>query len=171
MVRRNAALSLVRFKDEAGHDEIVGMLRRFALASPVAGTLEARLKAGDVVNPGTLVAHVQAPGQKGEVQRTEVRAVVPGTLARWIVSNGAAVSAGQPIAVFAPSESLVWEALRALYIIGRYDDLPDVEPYIRGTEGMSPQITQQALVTERAIRGRSPKEWGGLFGLSSSIRG
>ena len=150
MVRRNAALSLVRFNDDAGHDEIVAMLRPFDLASPAAGTLEARLKPGDIVNPGTLVAHVRSAGN-----RIEVRAAVPGTLVKWNVPNGATVSAGQSIVVSAPSESLVWEALRALYIIGRAGDLPDVERYFRGADGMSPQISQQAVATARAIRDRS----------------
>jgi len=60
MVERNAALSLVRFGDDSGHAQIVAMLRPYAMPSPVAGTLETRLKPGDVVNPGTMVARVEA---------------------------------------------------------------------------------------------------------------
>jgi biotin carboxyl carrier protein len=153
MVRRNAALSLVRFKDDAGHDEIVAMLRPFEMASPAAGTLEPRLKLGDVVNPGTLVAHVQSAGN-----RIEIRAVVPGTLARWVATKGTTVSAGQPIVSFVPSEGIVWESLRALHIIGRAGDLPDVDRYIRGADGMSPQIPQQAQATARAIRDRTTSQ-------------
>jgi biotin carboxyl carrier protein len=150
MVQRNAALSLVRFGDDSGHARVVAMLRPYAMPAPLAGTLETRLKPGDVVNPGTLVAHIESAGQ-----RREVRATVPGTLDRWLAPNGVAVSASQPILTLAPSESMVWEALRALYIVGRAEDLPDVDRFARGADGFSPQIAQQAQATSRAIRSRS----------------
>src|ERR1700679_1881958 len=60
MVRRNAALSLVRFKDDSGHAQIVAMLRPSELNSPSDGKLDTRLKPGDVVNPGTMVAHIDS---------------------------------------------------------------------------------------------------------------
>jgi hypothetical protein len=151
MVRRNAALSLVRFNDAAGHDEIVAMLRPYEMPSPSTGILRQRLKVGDVVNPGTMLGRVDA----GDRASTEARALVPGTLQRWIVQNGAQVAQSQPIASLAPSENMVWEALRALHIIGRTEDLPDVNHYIRGADGMAPQIPQQAQATARAIRDRA----------------
>src|SRR5580704_4108647 len=43
MVRRNAALSLVRFADPSGRAIIAGMLAPYAVAAPRAGTLETRL--------------------------------------------------------------------------------------------------------------------------------
>lgn len=150
MVQRNAALSLVRFKDDSGHEQIVGMLRPFDLNSPVEGKLDTRLKPGDVVNPGTMVAHVESSAGK-----REVRSNVPGTLDRWLSANGSSVTAGQPILSLLPSESMVWEALRALYLIGNAEDLPDVARYARGLDGTSPQIAQQAQATLTAIRGRS----------------
>ncbi|MGB0035148.1 MAG: biotin/lipoyl-containing protein [Candidatus Acidiferrales bacterium] len=150
MVRRNAALSLVRFNDDSGHAQILAMLRPFIMESPFEGKLAVRLKPGDVVNPGTLVAHIETSGRSGEV-----RAIVPGTLERWLVPNGSSVSSGQALLSLAPSESMLWEALRALYIIGRPDDIPDVDRYARGVDGISPQIAQQALATSRAIRARS----------------
>jgi biotin carboxyl carrier protein len=150
MVGRNAALSLVRFKDDSGHAQIVDMLRPFHLNSPVEGKLDTRLKPGDVVNPGTMVAHVESSAGK-----REVRSNVPGTLDRWLSANGSSVTAGQPILSLLPSESMVWEALRALYLIGNAEDLPDVARYARGLDGTSPQIAQQAQATLAAIRGRS----------------
>lgn len=150
MVERNAALSLVRFADDSGHAQIIAMLRPYAMSSPYAGKLETRLKPGEVVNPGTLIAHVESVGEP-----KEVRATVPGTLERWLVANGAPVSAGQPIVAFDPSESMEWEALRALYLIGQTADLPDVERYTRGGDGVSPQVMQQAQSTAEAIRSRS----------------
>lgn len=150
MVERNAALSLVRFGDSSGHGAIVAMLRPYDMPSPAAGTLETRLKPGDIVNPGTLVAHVTSGGQ-----RREVRAQVPGTLEAWRVPNGANVAAGQPLVTLAPSEGMVWEALRALYLIGRAGDLPDVDRFVRGADAMAPRIAQQAQATARAIQSRS----------------
>src|SRR6266699_5243260 len=68
MVRRNAALSLVRFADPAGHDVIAGMLAPYVMAAPRSGILATRLKPGDVINPGTLVAHITLSGQTIEVR-------------------------------------------------------------------------------------------------------
>ena len=150
MVQRNAALSLVRFGDDSGHAEIVAMLRPYAMAAPFAGKLETRLKPGDALNPGTMVGHINIGGRASN----EVRSQVPGTLDRWLVENGSIVSAGQPIVSLAPSESMVWEALRALYFVGRPGDLPDVERYARGGDVMSTHVAQQAQATAEAIRSR-----------------
>jgi hypothetical protein len=151
MVQRNAALSLVRFADDSGRRQIVAMLRLYEMPSPSGGVVRQRLKPGDVVNPGTMVGHINV----GDRASKEVRAVVPGTLQRWMVPDGASVTQGQPILTLAPSESMVWEALRALYLVGRAEDLPDVDRFVRGTEGFSPQVAQQAQATSRAIRSRS----------------
>ncbi len=150
MVQRNAALSLVRFQDDSGHALIVSMLRLYAMNAPFAGVLATRLKAADIVNPGTLVAHIKSDGKSNEV-----RAQVPGTVERWLVSDGATITAGQPILSLAPNESMAWEALRALYLTGRPEDLPDVERFVRGMDGMSPQLAVQAQDTARAIRDRA----------------
>jgi biotin carboxyl carrier protein len=150
MVQRNAALSLVRFKDDAGHARILAMLRPYEMTSPLTGTLDTRLKAGDIVNPGTMIAHIEASGKKNEV-----RATVPGTLIRWLADDHANIATGEPLVALGPSEGMVWEALRALYIVGRSEDLPDVEQVARAAYGSSPQIGQQAQSTARAIRDRS----------------
>jgi hypothetical protein len=44
--------------------------------------------------------------------------------------------------------------LRALVLVGRSEDLPDVEPYARGIAGMPDSIRQQAQQTARAIQSR-----------------
>jgi biotin carboxyl carrier protein len=150
MVQRNAALSLVRFQDDSGHALIVSMLRPYVMGSPLAGVLATRLKPADIVNPGTLVAHIESGGKSNEV-----RSQVPGTVERWLVADGSTVTAGQPILSLAPNESMAWEALRALYLAGRPEDLPDVERFVRGNDGMSPQVAVQAQDTARAIRDRA----------------
>lgn len=152
MVRRNAALALVRFQDPAGRSEILALLEPYELPAPAAGTLGHRLQPGDTVNPGTLMGRIQTAGGEGEV---EIRSEVPGTLERWLVNDGAGVMEGQGIASLAPDHAAVWEALRALVLVGRAEDLPIVERYVNRLGNLPEAIQQQARETARAIRERT----------------
>jgi biotin carboxyl carrier protein len=152
MVKRNAALSLVRFGDSAGHDIIASMLAPYAMAAPSSGTLAIRLKIGDVINPGTMVAHINASGES-----REVRSEVPGTILQWAVSDGSQVQAGGPMMLVDSSPEMAWESLRALYLIGQKDDLAAVNRYVRGVDGIPAQIQQQAVLTAHAISNRAPQ--------------
>jgi hypothetical protein len=153
MVQRNAALSLVRFADLSGHALIAGMLIPYTVAARRAGILSIRLQPGDVINPGTLLAHITVGDDK-----TEVRSDVPGTIRQWIPSENTQVESGEPLLLVDPSPEMVWESLRALYLIGQKEDLPAVNPYARGTQGMPPQIQQQAALTAREISERAGRE-------------
>lgn len=153
MVRRNAALGLVRFASDAGLEEIRAMLRPWPERAPSDGRLRQRLVPGDEVNPGTMIARIEQTG--GNV--LEVRTRVPGSLERWIAADGAEVSLGQEIALIAPSEKMVHEALRALVLIGTPEDLPEVERYTALVAGISPALAAQARATARAIRARFPE--------------
>ncbi len=146
MVQRNAALSLVRFADPSGHDIIAAMLAPYSMPAPRTGTLETRLKPGDVINPGTLLAHVAI----GE-DKVEVRSEVPGTILEWTAPDNTQIETGKPLLLVDPSPEMAWEALRAMYLIGRKDDLPAVNRYARGVGGMPQQIQQQAALTAKAI--------------------
>src|SRR6202045_1032369 len=64
MVQRNAALSLVRFADPSGHVLIAGMLTPYTVNAQRTGILSIRLKPGDVINPGTLLAHITIGSDK-----------------------------------------------------------------------------------------------------------
>jgi biotin carboxyl carrier protein len=150
MVQRNTALSLVRFADPSGHALIVGMLAPYPVAAQRTGILSIRLKSGDAINPGTLLAHIAIGNDN-----TEVRSDVPGTIRQWILPDKAQVNTGEPLLLVDPSPEMVWESLRALYLIGQKDDLPAVNPYARGAEGMPPQIQQQAALTAREISARA----------------
>ncbi|MGB7022908.1 MAG: HEAT repeat domain-containing protein [Candidatus Acidiferrales bacterium] len=150
LVQRNAALALVRFHDASGHAIIVGMLKPTALDAPDSGVLKTRVKPDQTVSPGTLIAHIEVQS-KGR----EVRSEIPGTLARWLVSDGATVSAGQPIAAIYPSDDAVWESLRALYLIGTPADLEAVSPYARQSGDITARISEQARLTMREIRTRA----------------
>jgi len=150
MVQRNAALSLVHFADASGRAVIRSMLELYNEPAPLAGTLSQRLKPGDTVNPGTLIARLLVGKEKHEL-----RCLVPGTLDRWLVPDGYPVLAGQPVAEVSPSAEVVYEALRALYFIGQPDDLPLVEPYARPIPNLPDHVRRQAEFTARAIRSRS----------------
>ncbi len=151
MVARNAALSLVRFGDAAGHGAIVQMLQPYALLAPAAGKLSQRLKVGDVVNPGTMVARIEQNAQK-----IEVRTQVPGTIERWLLPDGSEVASAQPVLQLSPSPEVAWEALRALYLIGVRGDLPVIDAYVRSSANLPPNFTQQASLTKDSIRSRNP---------------
>ncbi|MHB8413691.1 MAG: HEAT repeat domain-containing protein [Candidatus Acidiferrales bacterium] len=150
MVRRNAALGLVRFHDATGHAVILSMLRASSVNSPCVGSLKTRLKPGQTVNLGGLIAQVQTPNGS-----REVRSEMPGTLERWLVKDGANVFTGQPIAAILPGDDAVWEALRALYLIGTPADLDAIAPYTRGGGGAPRQIAEQARLTMQEIRARA----------------
>ena len=145
MVRRNAALSLSNFHDDAARAELRRMLRPSTISSPAEGVVRFRLKEGEYVNPGTLVARV------GEV---EVRSQAPGEVRELRAHEGARVNTGDPLADLSADKEHVWEALRALYTIGGDDDLEDIQRYVRGVPGMPEKVQQQARFTLDAIRGR-----------------
>ena len=145
MVRRNAATALAAFGDAAARPELDAMLQPYTITAPVSGKLRWRLKPGDFVNPGTLVAHI------GE---TEVRAAVPGEVRALDRQEGAAVQPGESLADLGPDKEHVWEALRALYLVGNSSDLEAVERYTRPVAGMPAVVARQAENTRAAIQSR-----------------
>lgn len=146
MVRRNAALSLSNFRDAAALPELRGMLQPYAISSPVSGVVKYRLKLGDYVNPGTLVARVGA---------SEVRAPLPGEVRALSRPDGSTVSAGEPLIEISADKEHAWEALRALLTVGEPADLEPVQRYARGTPGMPERLQQQAQLTLKAIQSRN----------------
>jgi len=153
LVRRNAALSLVRFGDVSGRAELVMMLRPYTVRSPRDGTLSIRLKEEDAVNPGTLLARLDA----GKGQAFDIRSPLPGRVQSRLKKEGARVAAGDEVVLLSPGPDQVWEALRALYLVGRPEDLPDVERFAQPASagaGMPDKILEQAALTAKAIRNR-----------------
>jgi len=153
VVRWNAALALIRFGDPSGEPELHLMLRPYTLPASATGAITLRLKTQDAFASGTVVARIK--DEDGNDQA--VRSPVSGALERWMVSNGAHVVKGDRIAALKPGADQVWEALRALALIGEPADLEDVERFAHGVPGLNPNIQQQAELTARAIRGRVGK--------------
>jgi len=147
MVRRNAALALAAYGDGSARPELVAMLRPYIVTAPRAGSLKYRLKLGDYVNPGTLIAHI------GD---TEVRTPVPGEVRSLEQKDGAIVNPGDAVADLSADKNHVWEALRGLYLVGQAPDLEDVQRYTHPVPGMPDTIQRQAELTAKAIEVRKP---------------
>jgi len=145
MVRRNAAPALAVFGDAAARPELIAMLQPFTVTAPVSGAVRFRLKLGDYVNAGTLVAHIGG---------AEVRSAVPGEVRSIDRGEGAMVNTGDPLVELSPDKNHVWEALRALYLVGNLSDLEAVERFTRPMAGMPEVVARQAENTREAIRSR-----------------
>jgi hypothetical protein len=150
MVRGNAALGMVRFGDASGRAELRAMLQPYPLTAPQAGKVSFRLKEQDTVGAGSIVARIELD----DSQRIDVRSSLSGRVERRLVKDESAVSEGEQIAILSPGEDQVWECLRALYLVGTEEDLPDVERYARGVPNLPDRIRQQAALTAQAIRQR-----------------
>jgi multidrug efflux pump subunit AcrA (membrane-fusion protein) len=111
------------------------------------------------VHHGGFIANVQvdrsAVASQNEQQTTELRSPISGRIRTLFVAPGSHVAAGAEVATVDPGDEQVWEALRALYLIGQPDDLPAIRPYQRELPEISDRIRQQALLTEKSIRERA----------------
>jgi len=172
LVRRNAALQLVRFTDGNGHPDASGrpelraMLQPFEAKSPIAGTLVSILPVGSEVHAGALLARIR--DSSGNTQ--EFRAAIDGKIivrpaAREVLTSnqtaavpadvakeGDAIAANQTIAWLTPDRVTILSALRALAYVGTPDDLSLVEsvPQIDASK----ETVQQASLTVKSIRAR-----------------
>ncbi len=151
LVRRNTALALVRFKDARAKPELLRMLEDYLLPAPASGTLAYRLKLDDSVGRGTLLARI-SPSPDGPA--IEVRSPLPGHLRKQLAPEGAVVLAESKIMLLSPAPEQVWEALRALYLVGEKEDLPQIERFLKPQDDMPARIQQQARLTADAIRRR-----------------
>jgi HEAT repeat protein len=149
LVRRNAALQLVRFGDAAGRAELRAMLTLFEVKAPFSGTLVSLLRVGSGVRAGALLARIR--DASGTVQ--EFRAPVDGTISLPIVvKEGDAVVANQTIAWLRPDRESIIAALRALGYVGNKEDLPAIESCAQ--VDASRETADQAALTAKAIRTR-----------------
>ena len=157
LVRWNAALALARFGDAAGEPQLAAMLQPFTLTAPRAGTLKFRLKEQDAVQSGGIVASISGGS---DVNPVDVVSPVAGKIARLAAQEGGHIAPGDAVAVIRPGEAQVFEALRALVVVGHPETLPEVEGFAAGVPGMSERVRQQALLTEQAIRQRATQSKG-----------
>ena len=149
IVRRNAALALVRFNDDRGHDELVAILKPFAVKSIATGVVSSTLRAGSDVSRGTLLGRVEQTD--GKV--IEIRSPLPGKIEQIFKANGVQVNAGDEILTLNSDEASVWEGLRGLSFIGKPADLPLVQSYA-DSSAVTQRVKEQAKLTANAIQAK-----------------
>jgi hypothetical protein len=71
------------------------------------------------------------------------------------VKTGQTVAAGDEMATLDSGTEQVWEALRALYLVGQPEDIPAIRPYQRELPEIPDHVRKQAVETEQAIRERA----------------
>ncbi len=150
-VRRNAAVQLVRFGDAGGRAELRAMLQPYNFTASIDGTISSILETGVEIRENSLIARIT----NAQNQDQEVRSPLSGKLGQVVAREGTRVAPGDVVLTIAPDADFVYEALRALFLVGMEEDLPDVERYERGVEGMPERVRQQAAQTAKAIRSRS----------------
>ena len=151
IVRRNAALALIRFNDNSGRAELVSVLKPYGVKAIADGVVDSTLHEGAQVARGSLLARIQ----QADGKVVEIRSPLPGAIDKIAKENGAKVSNGEDIMSLNSDEASVWEALRALSLIGEAADLEAVQPYAAGGKNVSARIKEQATLTAKAIRSRA----------------
>lgn len=169
LVRRNAALQLVRFGDASGRPELRAMLQPFEAKSPIAGTIVSLLPQGSKLQAGSLLARIR--DASGTVQ--EFRAPVDGAISapvakELLTSNqtaaptsspasvakeGDQIAVNQTIAWLNPDRTTILDSLRALAYVGTGDDLPLIQSVAQ--LDASADTSQQVAQTSKAIQARS----------------
>jgi hypothetical protein len=149
MVRGNAALSLVRFGDATGRPQIVALLQPAKVNAPQAGKITDASAVGTPIHQGGIIAKLESEGKT-----VEVRSPISGRLRLLSAPPGQTVAAADEIATLDPGTDQVWEALRALYLIGQPEDISAIQPYERELPEIPDHVRQQAVATEQAIQGR-----------------
>jgi biotin carboxyl carrier protein len=150
MVRGNAALSLVRFGDASGRPQILELLQPATVTAPQPGKVIDTSAVGTTIHQAGIVAKLQAGDQT-----IEIRSPITGRLRTLSAQTGQTVEAGAEIATIDPGTEQVWEALRALYLIGQPEDIRAVSPFEREMPDISNDVRNQAIETEKAIRERT----------------
>ncbi|MFN2596869.1 MAG: HEAT repeat domain-containing protein [Pyrinomonadaceae bacterium] len=150
-VRRMAALSLTRFDDARSRAELVSMLGDYSVKAGVSGKVLTILPVGSAVSRQAMIARLRDDAG----QTRELRAPVSGGVEKVSVAEGASVSPTDELVVLSPDADNALQALRALFVVGTTDDLPEIERYAGGVAGMPPDVQKQAALTSEEIKRRA----------------
>lgn len=151
IVRRNAALALVRFNDATGREELVATLAPYQFKSPYSGEVSSTLKEGAQLTRGTLLGRITAT----DGTTSEVRSPLPGKIAKILAPSGSDVTTGTALLTINSDEESIWEALRGLSLVGKRADLPAIRNFTLD-HSQSDRIKKQAALTANAIESRDP---------------
>jgi len=149
VVRRNAALALVRFEDSSGSEELMSVLRPYVLKAPADGVVMSSMHEGSTVARRTLVARIEEPDGKA----VELRSPLPGRIERIVKPNGSQVKRDEDLLTINSDEQSVWEALRGLALVGTKEDLPLIRSYAESNDA-SMRVKEQADLSAKAIEHR-----------------
>jgi HEAT repeat protein len=149
IVRRNAALALVRFNDNSGREELVSVLKPYVLKAPADGVVASSMREGTNIARRTPLARIQQ--SDGSV--VELRSPLPGRVEQIFKPSGSQVTRDEDFISLNSDEDSVWEALRGLAIVGTKDDLPVIQSYAQSNDA-SARIKEQANLTAQAISRR-----------------
>lgn len=149
LVRRNAALQLVRFGDASGRPELRAMLQPFEVKAPFEATVVSLLPYGSNIRAGGLLARIR--DSSGNVQ--EFRAPLDGKVSTVrAVKEGDAVTKDQTLVWLIPDRTTILDSLRALAYVGTQEDLPLIDSCLR--IDASSETADQVSQTAKAIRAR-----------------
>jgi hypothetical protein len=172
-VRGNAALSLVRFGDATGRPQIVALLQPAEVRVPTSGPIgpstpqdlwSDKGRTASVVDTaapdtnlreGGVVAKLGVAVVTDGTGVVELRSPITGRVRTIETQRGRQVHPGDLVAVVDPAIEQVWEALRALYLVGLPEDLDAIRPYERDLPSISNDVRKQAVETEKAIQARA----------------
>jgi hypothetical protein len=149
IVRRNAALALVRFNDNSGHEELVAVLKPYVVKSPADGVVASSMHEGTNVTRQTPLARIQ----QSDGNIAGLRSPLPGRVNQILKPNGSQVTRDEDLISLNSDEQSVWEALRGLALIGTKDDLPIIQTYAQSNEASS-RIREQANLTAKSVISR-----------------
>ncbi len=150
LVRRNAALQLVRFGDASGRDQLRAMLQPYEAKPTIPGTIVGMLPPGSTIRAGGMLARIKDASNN----LYEFRSPVDGKIAApGVVNQGDQITANQTIARLVPDQATVVDALRALAYVGTKEDLPLIEETAQNNN--TAEISAQASQTLKAIHTRS----------------
>src|ERR1043166_5543063 len=154
LVRRNAALQLVRFSDAngladaSGRPELRAMLQPFAAKTPIAGTVVSLLPVGNTVRAGAMLARIR--DSSGNV--AEFRSPVDGVVGALSVKEGDAGEPRQTISSINPDRATLLNALQALSYVGTKEELSLIESVNKIDS--SSDVAKQCTETAKVIRSR-----------------
>ena len=149
LVRRNAALGLARFNDLQALPHLRAMLQSYPLRAPQKGRIqELSVKLSEWLQRDQLVARLQTDSGS-----REITVPLSGRVMEVPVVAGMEVDQGSLLLRLEPQLEHVWEALRALYLIGGESELALVESY-QDNPRYSSQLRQQAANTAARISSR-----------------
>lgn len=158
-VRYNAALALVRFDEPAARPVLCEMLVPYTVSAEwqgpsSEGAVIESLDRKDPVRPRTQIVLVDT----GQEQPQPVLAPLGGRIGQLLVGVGRPVAKGQPLCTIEPEFQQIYQALRALTLVGKPEDEEYVQPYLDPHDSFSgaqrSRLQTQARLTTEAIRRR-----------------